>query len=265
MRVPEPDLSGTALRVYTLGGFSVWREGKAIEHTAWGREKAIHLFQFFVTNRGHLLHKEEIIDLLWPEASLETGDRDFKVALNAINQTIEPERVPRAKPRFIERMDLTYGLNVDQIWVDADAFEAHLSQGNQLIERNPEVAIDHYQAAVALYQGEYLPERRYEDWTSAERERLGTLALSAMTTLAELEVGHDPREALRLTQRVLSTEPLWEEAYRAQMRAYQALANRPMAIKTYQQCIQVLKDSLSIEPLPETQHLYQEIQRGERQ
>jgi DNA-binding SARP family transcriptional activator len=85
-----------------------------------------------------------------------------------------------------------------------------------------------------------------------------------MTTLAELEVDYDPREALRLTQRVLSTEPLWEEAYRVQMRAYQALANRPMAIKTYRQCVQVLKDSLSIEPLPETQHLYQEIQRGER-
>ena len=93
MNVSEPDLDGAALRIYTLGGFSVWREGEAIERTAWGREKAIHLFQFFVTNRGRLLHKEQIIDHLWPESPLDAGDRDFKVALNAINRTIEPERL----------------------------------------------------------------------------------------------------------------------------------------------------------------------------
>lgn len=262
MKVSEPDLDGPALRVYTLGGFSVWRDGEAIERTAWGREKAIHLFQFFVTNRGRLLHKEQIIDHLWPESSLDAGDRDFKVALNAINRTIEPERPPRTRPRFIERVALTYGLYSSQTWVDADAFESHLVRGNRLLEEDAESAIAHHQTAIALYQGEYLPERRYEDWTSAERERLGTLALSAMTTLADLEVDREPREALRLTQRVLSTEPLWEEAYRAQMRAYQALGNRPMAIRTYQQCAQVLRDALSIEPLPETERLYHKIRRG---
>jgi DNA-binding SARP family transcriptional activator len=262
MEVPKSDLDEPALRIYTLGGFSVWREGEAIERTAWGREKAIHLFQFFVTNRDRLLHKEQIIDNLWPETSLEAGNRDFKVALNAVNRTIEPERAPRARPRFIERVDLAYRLNSSQTWVDADAFEAHLAQGQRLVEEDARAAIAHHQAAIALYRGEYLPERRYEDWTSAERERLGTLALSAMTTLAELEVDRDPREALRLTQRVLSTEPLWEEAYRAQMRAYQALGNRPMAMRTYQQCIRVLKDALAIEPLPETQALYHDIWRG---
>jgi DNA-binding SARP family transcriptional activator len=262
MKVPEPDLDGSALRVYTLGGFGVWRAGEAIERSAWGREKAVHLFQFFVTNRDRLLHKEQIIDNLWPETSLDAGNRDFKVALNAVNRAIEPERAPRARPRFIERLGSTYGLNSSQTWVDADAFESHLVHGHRLLQEDAQAAIAHHQAAIALYQGEYLPERRYEDWTSAERERLGTLALSAMTTLANLEVHRDPREALRLTQRVLSTEPLWEEAYRAQMRAYQALGNRPMAMRTYQQCTQVLKEALSIEPLPETQRLYHEIQRG---
>ncbi|MEZ4681674.1 MAG: bacterial transcriptional activator domain-containing protein [Caldilineaceae bacterium] len=37
---------------------------------------------------------------------------------------------------------------------------------------------------IKLYHGDYLPERRYEDWTSAEQERLQLLALNTMTTLA---------------------------------------------------------------------------------
>jgi two-component SAPR family response regulator len=264
-RYPEihgSDPDQPALRIYTLGGFSVWRAREPVEHTAWGREKAVHLFQFFVTNRGQLLHKEQIIDQLWPESPVDAGDRDFKVALNAINRAIEPERAPRAKPRFIERVDLTYGLNTDQTWVDVEAFESHLVRGNRLFKENETAAIGHYQAALALYQGEYLPERRYEDWTSAERERLGIMALSAMTTMAGFEVEHEPREALRLTQQVLSIEPLWEEAYRTQMRAFQVLGNRPMALRTYQKCITVLREALSIDPLPETQLLCQEIRQA---
>ena len=123
------------------------------------------------------------------------------------------------------------------------------------------VAKEHYQAAVILYNGEYLPERRYEDWTSAERERLGTLALSAMTTMAELQIVSNPRDSLRLTQRVLALEPLWEEAYRVQMRAYQALGNRPMALRTYQQCVEVLAMEFGIAPLPETQSIYTGIRQ----
>lgn len=248
-----------ALRVYTLGGFRVLHDGVSIDPKAWSREKALHLFQFLITNRNRYLHKEQIIDQLWPEASLEAGDRDFRVALNAVNRALEPHREPRAEARFIKRIDLAYGLEPGQVWVDADAFEAYLTIANRMLPVNISDAVESYRAAIDFYNGEYLPDRRYEDWASSERERLNILALSAMTTLADLEVAQAPHEALRLTQRVLSREPLWEEAYRAQMRAYQVLGNRPMALRTYFECVNVLNEALSVEPLPETQHLYLEI------
>lgn len=248
-----------ALRVTTLGGFHVERDNVEIIPTAWGREKAIYLFQYLVTNRHKQQHKEQIIAQLWPQLDQESGDRDFKVALNAINKAIEPERPPRSKSRFIKRFDLAYGLNLEQIWIDVDEFEAKLAVGNQLQKSNKDSAIENYQAAVDLYKGDFLPERRYEDWTSGERERLKILAMSAMTALAELQIESNPRDSLGLTQRVLSQEPLWEEAYRTQMKAFQALGNRPMAIKTYQQCVNTLDEEYGIEPLPETQSIYEDI------
>ena len=105
--------------IYTLGGFRVWHSGVEIKPTAWGREKAIHLFQYLVTNRQQHQHKEQIIDQLWPEINIEAGDRDFKVALNAINKALEPDRAPRTQPRFIRRFDLAYGINLDEVWIDA--------------------------------------------------------------------------------------------------------------------------------------------------
>jgi two-component SAPR family response regulator len=251
-----------ALRISTLGGFRVLRDGIEVKPTAWGREKAIYLFQYLVTNRNKQQHKEQIIAQLWPELNQEAGDRDFKVALNSINKAIEPERSPRSQPRFIRRFDLAYGLNLGQIWIDVDDFEIKIEGANQLVASDLTSAIDSYQAALDLYKGEYLPERRYEDWSSGERERLRLIAMSAITALAELQIDSNPRDSLRLAQQVLSQEPLWEEAYRIQMLAFQTLGNRPMAIKTYLQCEKKLDDEYGIEPLPETQSIYDEI-RGQ--
>jgi two-component SAPR family response regulator len=221
------------------------------------------LFQFFVTWCGQPLHKEQIIDRLWPELNFETGDRDFKVALNALYKAIEPEREARAPSRFILRYGLTYQLDLEETWVDAQAFEAYVEAGSRLSASDSTAALESYRSAVDLYQGDYLPERRYEDWSSAERERLRLLALGTMARLADLLVEVNPLESLQLTQRVLALDPLWEDAYRVQMRAHLASGNRPMVIRTYQKCAEVLKREFELEPLPETRQIYESV-LGER-
>jgi two-component SAPR family response regulator len=253
------DSEQAKLRVQTFGGFRVWRDGVEIESVAWGREKAIHLFQFFVTTRGQYFHKEQIIDRLWPELGMKASDRDFKVALHAINKALEPERLPRAEPYFIKRNDLTYSLNLTDVWIDADMFEQRMIAGNQSIGSDVDAAIEHYHAAVKLYTGNYLPERRYEDWTSSERERLQVLVLNMMTKLADMLVERNPLESIRLTHQVLMHDPAWEDAYRTQMRAYLIQGNRPLALRTYHKCVKHLEIEFGVDPLPETIELYEEI------
>jgi DNA-binding SARP family transcriptional activator len=257
----QPKLDSMALQVQTLGGFRLWRDGREVEASTWGREKALHLFQFLITARRSTahLHKEQIIDRLWPELSAEEGDRDFKVALNAIYKVLEPERQPRVESRFIHRQGLVYNLNLEAIWIDADIFEVLVATGNRALPSKTESAIQCYRQALAHYTGDYLPERRYEDWSSAERERLQLLALGTMTTLADLLVTSTPLESIRLTQQVLAVDPVWEDAYRVQMRAYLAQGNRPLVLRTYQQCVKMLEQELGVEPLPETQQLYEQL------
>ena len=250
------------LRVQTLGQFRVWLDGVEIGQTVWGREAALQLFQFLITTRrrGLKLHKEQIIDRLWPELDVDSGDRNFKVALHAANKTLEPERKPRTEPYFIQRQGLAYGLNLEAVWIDADAFEQLISEGSQTLAQDRAVAIAHYQAALVLFHGEYLPERQYEDWSTAERERLQILALNVMTTVAELVVETNPLESIRLTQQVLTLDPVWENAYRIQMAAYLNQGNRPLAWRTYQHCVKMLDEELGLEPLPETQALLKQIE-----
>lgn len=67
-------------------------------------------------------------------------------------------------------------------------------------------------------------------------------------------------ESVRLAQQALLIDVAWEDAYRLQMQAYAAKGNRPMVIKTYQQCAAVLDEELGIQPLPETRKLMDKIQ-----
>jgi DNA-binding SARP family transcriptional activator len=80
-----------------------------------------------------------------------------------------------------------------------------------------------------------------------------------MTTLADLLLQNSPLESIRLTQHALAIDPVWENAYRIQMQAYLAQGNRPMAIRTYRQCVKALQSELDIDPLPETQTIYEQI------
>lgn len=261
----EPAFASDApLRVRTLGAFRVWRDGDEVPASAWGRDKALQLFQLLVTRRRRFLTREQAVDALWPELDAEAGERDFKVALNAIHKALEPDREPRATPRFVLRVGGAYGLAPEELWIDADRLEERVAAGNRALARDREAAVEPYDEVARLYKGDYLPDRRYEDWSSMERERLQILALGAMTTLAELLIDQVPLESLRLTQRVLDDDPVWEEAWRLQMRAHMTRGNRALALRAWEGCRAALRAELGIEPLPETRRLYEAIRADAR-
>ncbi len=244
------------IRIQTLGQFTIWRSGEKIDPKEWGRDKTIQLLQYLVSNRGrNALHKEKIMDNLWEEGD----DRDFKVALHGIHKVLEPERPARTEPTYVVRQGVSYQLNLDKIWIDIDILEKYIILGNQSFGIDNISAKEAYKNAIDIYQGTYLPNRIYEDWSSEEREKAQLLILSAYISLAEILLEENPLESIRLTQNALSIDATWEDAYRLQMRGYLAKGNRPQAIRTFQKCEQVLAEEYSVAPLPETKNLMKEI------
>ena len=245
------------LKIYTLGQFKL----DLVDHEIldnWGRDKAIQLFQFFLISRNRTaLHKEQIMDRLWEG---DATDQNFKVALHGINKVIEPNKKARSKPKFLQRQGASYKLNMEHVWLDCEAMESFLEIGNNVSSVHPELAIIAYQYAVKLYNGVFLPNRIYEDWTSTEREKLQMLALNGYISLAELTLEDQPDETIRLTEEALSIDPTWEEAYRIQMMAHMINGNRPQAIRTFNKCKATLQDEFGIDPLPNTKQLLKQIQ-----
>jgi DNA-binding SARP family transcriptional activator len=252
------------LDVQTLGHFRVWRRGdQEITAADWGREKARTLLQYLITRRRVLTPKERIAFELWPDLDAERADRDFKVALNALLTALEPERRPRAESNYVQRQGTAYGLIPVRFVVDAEAFIQHVNSAARAESCDPDLAIGSYRAAADLYQGDYLPEALYDDWASAERERLLTLYLSSASRLAELLLERqEEQEAITLAEAVLARDPCWEEAYRVLMHAHHRRGNRPQAIRAYERCARTLQAELGLEPMPETLRLYRQVREG---
>ena len=256
---------GYQLRVQALGPFRVWRGTEEIGPHEWRREKARQLFQLVLTHRRGLVDRDWIVEALWPGTDPEVGRRDFKVAFSTLCRVLEPRRNPRAPSAYLVRDGSRYGLRPGaDLWLDAEAFERAIVEGDRLAGSDPEGRIERYRQALRLYRGNYLEERLYEEWCSEERERLLTLYLRTADRLARaLAEGERWEEVIEVCQAILGRDPCWEQAYRLMMVAYAELGNRAQAMRTYRRCVRRLREELQVEPTPETVRLYESLSRSQ--
>ncbi|MFV9505421.1 MAG: BTAD domain-containing putative transcriptional regulator [Oscillochloridaceae bacterium umkhey_bin13] len=254
---------GYTLRVQMLGTFRVWRGSQEIQAREWQREKARQLFQLLLTHRGHWIQREQICAWLWPEADLEAAERQFKVTLNALNSALEPARPPRVAPFFVRRQGLAYSFSPSYgVWIDVDEFE--LRAAASASSDDADFARRNAQLAVQLYRGDYLAESLYDPWTTEERERLTARFLATAVGYANrLSNEGDQAQAIQLCEQVLRRDRCYEEAYQALMRAHARAGSRSQALRSYARCTQALRDELAMEPLPETDALYEALKRNE--
>jgi LuxR family transcriptional regulator, maltose regulon positive regulatory protein len=256
---------GYQLRVYTLGSFKVSHGDQVISNKSWRREKSRQLFQLLLTHRAAPLDRDQVIEHLWPGLDPATAQRNFKVTLNTLYHVLEPEREPGSESAYIIREGTTYGMRPGMdLWLDTDAFCSALACAANLSDEQPALAATEFERALQFYQGEYLPEARYEVWAAAERERLAVLFLRSADRLSELYIQEARfQEAIDLSQRILGSDNCWERAYRHQMLAYHRLGDRGQVARTYQRCMQTLRKELDVAPAPETETLYTALTGGQ--
>ncbi|MGZ9585369.1 BTAD domain-containing putative transcriptional regulator [Paenibacillus marinisediminis] len=247
---------GYTLYIETLGSFRVKLGTTALVEKDWQRGKAKELFQLLVTKRRAPISKDELLIYLFPDADEKAANRDFKVALNALHSALEPHRRVRSDPYFVIRDGQTYRLNPHASWqLDAVQFEMVIVQGLETDDRDLSLAL--LEQALSLYHGDYMPDRRYEDWCIEERERLQVLYMRGSERLAQICTNQGAYDkAMRWAEAMLVKDRCWEEAYRLLMECNLHLNNRHQALKWYHRAVSVLEEELGVEPMAAIRELY---------
>jgi predicted ATPase/DNA-binding SARP family transcriptional activator/DNA-binding CsgD family transcriptional regulator len=248
----EPEV----IRIGLLGGFRVSVGSRAIEEGAWRLRKAASLVKLLALAPGHRLHRERVMDLLWPELGAKAASNNLRQVLHVVRRTFE--QVPSTAHSYLELQgDQLLLCPGGQLWVDVDAFEGTAATAR----RSREAAA--YRAAIDLYAGELLPGDRYEEWTEGRREELRQLYLALLTELAGLyEEREEYERGIEALRRVLSEEPAREGTHISLMRLYVLSGQRQEAILQYERLRTSLTRELDAEPGAESRRLYEEIRAG---
>ena len=143
-------------------------------------------------------------------------------------------------------------------------------QGSQSRLSPSSEGIRRIRRALDLYEGDFLAgfsvpnAPSFDEWLVFERERLFLLLLRALTSLIQDFIARgDRNEAVAACQRLLVLDPLQEDIHRLLMRLYWETGQRPQALRQYNTYHDLLQSELRIEPLEETQELYQRILQHE--
>lgn len=206
------------LRLGLLGGFHVERvdrDGVGTPVAGWQRRSAKALTKLLATCPRHTLHREQVLDTLWPDVEIESALNSFGKALYAARHALEPELLPRECSAYLRMADSMVALEVEHVWIDADHFqllaEDALGRGD----------VSAYESALAAYGGELLPEDRYEDWCAPRRDYLAELHIGLLLELAEALAsrGAHGAAAARLRE-VLQHDPAREDVHPRLMALY---------------------------------------------
>src|SRR5215218_2264833 len=175
----QPPASGRpqAVRVWLLDGFRVSVGSRTIDAGQWRLKKAAALVKLLALAPGHRLHREQAMDILWPDAGRRAASNSLRKTLHTTRRVLDPA----AGSRYLASEDESLVLcPKSDLWVDVEAFEEAAATARRA--RDPAA----YRSAIELYAGDLLPEDRYEEWVEEPRRRLRETYLSLVLGLARL-------------------------------------------------------------------------------
>ena len=230
------------LRIFVLGGFRAEVGGQRVAEDAWRRSGAAALVKLLAVTPGHRMHREQLIEVLWPELDQAAGARRLTKALHFARRALAAGQV--------RLRDDLLSLEADDLWVDVDAFEAAARRGDT-------------DAALALYTGDLLPENRFDQWAELRRVQVRASVVRLLLDQGiDRESRGDHRGAIASFERLVGIDPVHEEAYARLMRLAAAEGERHVAVRWYGRLVESLREELGVEPNEELRRLYADIVSG---
>ena len=233
-----------------LGEFALRAGSRVVLNESWRRGRAKSLLKLVALAPGHRLHREQVMEALWPDLDPDAGMNQLYKSIHFLKAELASIGL-QAPLRIVDQQVALDGA----VGVDADRFRkcADLARRDGSDRRR-------FAEAIAAYPGELLPGDRLEEWTTAPREELARLHRELLVELSRLEEAEgDDRAAITALREVLQGDPTDEYAHRALMRLFATMGDRGQAIRQYHACRDALRRELDVDPSPATEALHRSL------
>jgi len=208
------------------------------------------------TGRPH--PREQLAELLWDDRPQAQSLTNLRATLSRLNEQLAPFLLSSRKTVAIRPQA--------QVWVDAVELRTALQASRFPLSYS---AARRLERVLTLYRGDFLAgfyiseSQGFEEWLRAERELLRVGVMEALSHLAAFHLERASFDAgVVHAARLLSLDPLREEAHRQMMTLLASKGQRSAALSQYDTCCRILADELGVEPEAATTALYTQIQSG---
>lgn len=242
------------LKIFTLGRFSLLRDGKPVRFSGKVQKKPLSLLKALITLGGREVTEEQLLDILWYDADGDIAHKSFATTLHRLRKLVGNERIIKLREGRLT-LDTRY------CWVDVWTFERLLGQINAAWKEGTEEnkvkqTIQLAEKAIEIYKGPFLSGEADQPWTISYRERLRSkfLRIVRKVGLYWEDVGNYEK-AVECYQKGLEVDDLAEEFYQRLMICYLELGRKAEALTVYNRCRNTLSMVLGVEPSPSTEAL----------
>ncbi len=233
--------AGRAVRLCCLGGFSLELDGVEVDLSGV-KPRARSLLRLLALHQGRPVHRETLVESLWPEAGAAAGTRSMQVAVSALRRVLEPGSARGGSQLLVREAD-SYRLALpDPAASDVAEFDAARRAARQATGAGDVAAArTALERARAAYRGDLLPEDGPAEWVVKPRDQLRLQA----TELASAEAGlaldaGDPAGAAAACTWALALDPYQDGLWRLLVRAHEAAGDRAAACRAGQEYERIL-------------------------
>ncbi|MEA2286946.1 MAG: hypothetical protein QOJ21_2989 [Solirubrobacteraceae bacterium] len=221
------------LKLYTLGTTRVMSRESALTGR-WLDGRAGQILKVLATERHRVVQSDELVDAIWPGSDLTARD-NVRYFVHTLRERLEPGRPKRAPSAFIVSRQGGYTLNLANVWLDAEVFEADLKRGIAALRHGERAAsAPLLRQALGMYKGDFLADEPYAAWAIRERDRLRDLASDGLRALVRLSIEDGALdEATELTARLADMHPFDEDVQRQTIAMALARGRRSDALRQY--------------------------------
>ena len=231
-----------------LGGFELRLADGDVVDLLGQKDRA--LLAILALPAGATHSRDKLASLLWSDRGEQQARDSLKHALTKLRQCMPPDgQGPIVADRLSARLDPA------TVTIDVADFERLVRDGSpSALER-----------AMGLYRGDLLDgigirDPVFEEWLLVERQRLRHLFEEALTRQLAQSMADGARErAATAARRLMSLDPLREDACRALMQLHTDRGETAQAMKLYEALRERLHGELGVKPAMETTHLYETI------
>ena len=231
------------IRVYTLGRFSLVKDGRAVTFTGKSPHKPLELLQVLIALGGREVHTSQLMDALWPDA----GGRDLR---KLFDNTLHRLRQIFGHEEMVILRDAKLTLDMHRCWLDVWAFD---SIAGRLCEGEA-VPLHLAREARRLYQGHFLQREAQQAWLLPYRARLRSRFHRFILFQGErLELAEQWKPACQIYEHGIDIDSVAEILYRRLMVCLLNLGEFAEALRVYRRCCELLSIVLGVKPSFETE------------